>query len=131
MNPKFGHNYNTRYKRTPFPSQFKKYNVSNARTYGMDYKLRWDFIDDLVEPFKKMLEFTKVTAKLARSNQQSSYPCPYPVNHGYPLYFPPLNYIYWVVGYLGHVCKDCLVIDPLPIYFNRLGSVYNRHECTP
>jgi hypothetical protein len=97
----------------------------------MDYKLRWDFIDHLVEPFKKVLEFTKVTAELARSNQLSSYPRPHPVNYQYPSYFPSLNYIHWVVGYLGHVCENCLVIEPLPMYLTSLGLVQTRHECSP
>ena len=36
-----------------------------------------------------------------------------------------------VVGYLGYVCKNCLVIEPLPMYLSRLGLVQIPHECTP
>jgi hypothetical protein len=130
MNRKFGYNYNNiQYKRRPFPSQFNKSNVSNA--YGTDYKSNWDFMDDFIEPFKKLLEFQKVVGELVRSNQQSSYPLPYPVIYQYPVYPPPLNYSYLVVGYTGHVCKNCRVIDPLPMHLTSQGLVENRHECSP
>jgi hypothetical protein len=36
-----------------------------------------------------------------------------------------------VVGYLGYVCKDCRVIDPLPMYLTSLGLIQKRHECSP
>jgi hypothetical protein len=37
-----------------------------------------------------------------------------------------------VVGYQGYVCKDCLIIHPLTIYFGRQGQLVTTcHECIP
>jgi hypothetical protein len=96
-------------------------------------------MDEFIEPFKKLLEFQKVVGELVRSNQHSSYPRPYPVNYQYPLYFPPSNYSSLqsmvfdplVVGYLAYVCKNCVVIDPLPMCLTSLGLFQTRHECSP
>jgi hypothetical protein len=130
-NRKFAQNYNNQHKPRSFPRQFNKSNVSNARTYEMDYKLSWDFMDDLSEPFKKLLDFTKVIAELARLNQHSYYPRPYPVNYQYPVYLQPLNYSHLVVGYLGYVCKNCLVIEPLPMCLSSIGLFQTPHQCSP
>ena len=35
------------------------------------------------------------------------------------------------MGYLAYVCKDCLVIHPLPMYLTSQGLAQKRHECSP
>ncbi|HEY6883671.1 MAG TPA: hypothetical protein VI278_06500 [Nitrososphaeraceae archaeon] len=51
-------------------------------------KLRWDFIDDIIEPAKKFLEFTRVLNELKPSNQYYSYHySPYAISrHQYTQY---------------------------------------------
>ena len=99
INLQFGHGnycYHNSQKSPSFaPVKFKESKVSGGTLKdGMrnnnnnNNKLRWDFIDDFIEPAKKALEFTRVLNELKPSNQYYSYHySPYAISHHqYPQY---------------------------------------------
>ncbi|HZI70137.1 MAG TPA: hypothetical protein VFD60_03145 [Nitrososphaeraceae archaeon] len=72
------------------PNQFKEPRFGSIQKHGMHDRQWWDFIDDILEPAKKLLEFNKVMAELSMPNQQFTSP-PSPI-YQYPRYLSnPMN----------------------------------------
>lgn len=71
-------------------NQFKESRFDSTQKYGIHNKQWWDFIDGILEPAKKLLEFNKVMAELSLLNQQfTSYS---PSIYQYPRYLSnPMN----------------------------------------
>jgi len=64
--------------------RFKESKFSRIHNYGMDNnKKRWDFMDEIMEPVKKTLEFIKVLREL-KLYQQTSYHYPSANSYQYP-----------------------------------------------
>ena len=96
MNLQFGHgNYHNSQKYSSFvPVQFKESRFSSSTPKDRmrnNNKLRWDFMDEIIEPAKKFLEFTRVLEELSMSNHRLSRYCYYPsaISHQYPVYLSP------------------------------------------
>jgi hypothetical protein len=96
MNLQFGYgNYHNSQKYPSFvPAQFKESRFSDGTLKdGMrnNNKSRWDFMDEVIEPAKKMLEFTRVLEELSMSNQRLSryYYYPSAISHQYLVYLSP------------------------------------------
>jgi hypothetical protein len=73
------------------PNQFKEPRFGSTQKYGIHNRQWWDFIDDILEPAKKMNELKKVMAELSMPNQQFTSYSPSPV-YQYPRYLSdPMN----------------------------------------
>ena len=81
---------------------------------------------------EKMIEefSTEMARQLARLHFNPAIQTKQGITNNNPWSIPPWPEVE-VVGYLGYVCKNCLVIEPLPMYLSRLGLVQTPHECTP
>ncbi|HZC20534.1 MAG TPA: hypothetical protein VE223_02715 [Nitrososphaeraceae archaeon] len=97
MNLQYGHGYqNTDPQLAPLShNQVKDIRASATDNYGMDNSnnsKRWDFIDEAIEPVKKLLEFNQVLARLSTLSQQYSYHSPSAIAYEYPLLLStPMN----------------------------------------
>ena len=93
MNLQFGHGnyYNSQKYSSSVPVQFKESRFSSSTLKdGMrnNNKSQWDFMDEIIEPAKKFLEFTRVLEELSMSNHRLSryYYYPSAISHQYPVY---------------------------------------------
>lgn len=87
MNLQFSHNHQNTQKLVAFRhDQFKESGSSATRNYRMDNnnKRWWDYIDGILEPVKKFLEFHKVFTELSMLNPQTSYHYPSAISYQYP-----------------------------------------------
>ena len=94
MNLQFGHgNYHNSQKYSSFvPVQFKesRFSSSTLKDGMRNNKSRWDSMDEIIEPAKKFLEFTRVLEELSISNHRvSRYYYPSAISHQYPVYLSP------------------------------------------
>jgi hypothetical protein len=90
---------NTHPQLAPFPhNQFKDFRFTTTNNYGRDNssnsnKKRWDFIDEIIQPVKKILEFNEVLAKLSTLRQQHTYRSPSAIPYEYPFRLStPINW---------------------------------------
>jgi len=96
MNMQISHNNQNSQKLATFrQDRFKESRFSRTHNYGMDNNKRWDFMDEIIEPVKKMLEFTKVLTELKSYQQlyqQNSYQYPSAISYQYPSHMSsPIN----------------------------------------
>jgi hypothetical protein len=95
-----GYYYNS-HKWPPFlPVQLKEHGfhggtlkdgMRNDNDNDNDNKSQWDFMDKIIQPVKKALEFTRMLEELSLSNQRlSHYYYPSPISHQYPVYLSSL-----------------------------------------
>jgi|GEM_PF-4187081 len=88
----YGNYYHDSQKSPSFlPVKFKESRVGGGSTLkdglpNNNNKSLWDFMDDFIEPVKKVLEFKRALDELAPSSQYYSYHyySPYAISHQYP-----------------------------------------------
>jgi hypothetical protein len=139
INLQFGHGnyYHNSQKSPSFPFKSSvgggstlKDRLPNYNNNNNNNKLRWDFMDDFIEPVKKTVEFKRDLAELIPSNQYYSYHYyPYAISHQDPQYPDfAIDDLEFIIGYQAYVCKDCLIFHLLTLYLDKHGKIIKMHH---